>query len=932
MPLFSDHLFAEGNVDNLEFRGFAPQRVSALGTPGDNQSPITATDMGLLRYLTANDGSNPRHYIYYRTRADDNVTPIWARISRPYKNGNGEFEDFAVPSGQFAVGSANGKLTSVAKSLIPLSGFGTPTADIDLGGTYRIKGLPLTPGGEPSEAASVQFVTDMAQGMQQKDPVKLRSTTGQPTGTWTYDGSAGTLTRTTFGAIAAADIDSGATGDAAYTLLQGDSVLIKTFTEPSAFLNGIYEVTVIGNPSTATVLTRRTDANTELKLRSATTFVLNGSGSGETWTMNAAAGSYALNPGSGVISFSMVQDATQYTGAANQITISGTVIKFYTGTWAQDSLFVAPSANTIGELTKTTYVTGTGSGRLLQQDTGGATKWSKFTFDHGDTGGSTYVNRLLFWSSNSAIGSLATATKGILATDGSGVPSILQASGNAKILGSNSSTGAVEFMTTLPFTLTLNNGGTNNASMASLGGVGSIIYKTSTNLTPGTAPAGSIAYEIPYWNGSALGYFDLFGGNNTWTGTNVFRSAVGLMAASPGVNSTFSDSPRLQVSGAGRNGSGTVTVNQWDLLVDVTDIAGAGTLKLLNDVAASPNPTNVISEWTTTGNYSIRGTAILFKAFSGAPGTLSWSPTATTTATIPDSAGTNFTLVGLELAQTWSGAQTFVGTSGNAGLTARVTGDHASAPRLTVDYNGKLSWGAGGASPLSPDVTLDRSTGSTLRVTGNLAVTGNLTGTWIGSTVGTAYGGTGANLNTSAYGLVYRTNASPAVFAVTAAGTAGQPILSGGTGAPSWASYKMPSTLTNDKALLRYNSSLTTLQELAPVSSRVLVAGDYTGVLNTARTTGDSEAGGIMRKFSSRKTGDGTSTITVTHSLGTYDVMVSARKSDSANDTDCKRAGTTGAPYNGLVPTWKVVSKDAVTFHFASNQTASDYWVFTIAG
>ena len=68
--------------------------------------------------------------------------------------------------------------------------------------------------------------------------------------------------------------------------------------------------------------------------------------------------------------------------------------------------------------------------------------------------------------------------------------------------------------------------------------------------------------------------------------------------------------------------------------------------------------------------------------------------------------------------------------------------------------------------------------------TGTLTST-NYAGTWSGSLIGLAYGGTNANLTAVAGGVHYSTASATAI---SAAGTSGQFLISGGTGSPTWTS------------------------------------------------------------------------------------------------------------------------------------------------
>src|SRR5579863_2600940 len=80
-------------------------------------------------------------------------------------------------------------------------------------------------------------------------------------------------------------------------------------------------------------------------------------------------------------------------------------------------------------------------------------------------------------------------------------------------------------------------------------------------------------------------------------------------------------------------------------------------------------------------------------------------------------------------------------------------------------------------------------------VQGNITTVGTITsGTWNGSIIGLAYGGTNANLTAALGGIFYSTASAAAILAPTA--TANQVLLSGSNAAPAWSTAAYPATTT----------------------------------------------------------------------------------------------------------------------------------------
>lgn len=228
-------------------------------------------------------------------------------------------------SASVALGSSNAlSLSSIPNSSLQNSAVTVGTTSISLGATsLTLAGLTsVTLTQDPVsalQAATKQYVdTLVSSGITYHTPVKYEVPTGNLNATYN-NGTAGVgATLTNAGTLGAFTPD----GVAA---LVNDRILI--YNQTNQFENGVYTVTVVGDGSTAWVLTRATDANT-YALKSPNGlgegdafFVTSGdTGAGETYVCNTSG---TITFGTTAITFVQVSAAQVYS-AGTGLTLSGT--------------------------------------------------------------------------------------------------------------------------------------------------------------------------------------------------------------------------------------------------------------------------------------------------------------------------------------------------------------------------------------------------------------------------------------------------------------------------------------------------------------------------------------------------------------------------------------------------------------------------------
>jgi hypothetical protein len=202
---------------------------------------------------------------------------------------------------------------------------------------------------------------------------------------------------------------------------------------------------------------------------------------------------------------------------------------------------------------------------------------------------------------------------------------------------------------------------------------------------------------------------------------------------------------------------------------------------------------------------------------SGGPITSSGSITVTNTA--PDQTVVLNNGTGISITGTYPNF-TITNTSPSSGGT--VTSVSGTTNRITS---------TGGTTPVI-DISASYVGQSSITTLGTIT-----TGTWNGSVIPLAYGGTNANLTASNGGIFYSTASAGAILAGTA--TANKMLLSGATAAPTWSTSTIPSSAgaTANKVLLsdgtNYVLSTPTFPNASATSGKIIISDGTNWIAST---------------------------------------------------------------------------------------------------
>jgi hypothetical protein len=441
------------------------------------------------------------------------------------------------------IDGATNTLQNIPNAALSNSSITIGTTNIALGATSLtlagVTSIDLTQNPTTAlQAATKQYVdTLVSSGITYHSPVKYEvpNSTGNLNATYN-NGTAGVgATLTNAGTLAAFAPDGP-------TASPGDRILI--YNQTNAFENGVYTVTVVGDGSTAWVLTRATDADT-YSLKSP-----NGLGEGDAFFIqsgNTGAGETYVCNTQGVITFgttaiNFVQvSASQVYSAGTGLSLTGTQFSIANtavtaSTYGSASQVPVFAVNAQGQLTSVTntlisingnqitsgtvgssYISGSYTG-ITGVGTLTAGTWNATTIDpaYGGTGVTSYANGDLLYATGPATLSkltIGTATQ-ILTSTGSApqwsAPSSLivgtataLAGGVAGDLPYQTASGVTGFLTlgTAGYVLVAGASAPTYVAQSTLSVGSATTATTSTNL------AGGAASQIPYQTGAGTTAF-----------------------------------------------------------------------------------------------------------------------------------------------------------------------------------------------------------------------------------------------------------------------------------------------------------------------------------------------------------------------------------------------------------------------------------------
>lgn len=262
--------------------------------------------------------------------------------------------DIALATGSFLVGDGNSKARALAKSAIAISGFGAAAAAVDLG-SQRITNLadPVNPG----DAANKAYVDATEQGLQPKVACRVATTAALPA----HQFGANIMLADANGAIPAID---------GVTLQVGDRVLVKNEGSGTHLENGIYTVTALGDASNKWSFTRAGDADTSGEVTTGM-YVLISEGTtwkGSGWFLQTAA---PITLNTTALTFVQFSSAGSFTAGRGLASVGTSIYFAQTSAYTANTIPYATGESTIGFI----GINSTATRKFLRQVSSEAPAW-----------------------------------------------------------------------------------------------------------------------------------------------------------------------------------------------------------------------------------------------------------------------------------------------------------------------------------------------------------------------------------------------------------------------------------------------------------------------------------------------------------------------------------------------------------------------------
>ena len=484
------------------------------------------------------------------------------------------------------------------------------------------------------------------------------------------------------------------------------------------------------------------------------------------------------------------------------------------------------------------------------------------------------TNGIPYWTSSTVPGVISAAASSVLVTSSGSVPSLSQTL-PAAVQGNITATGTIASGTWNGTVIDVAHGGTGLATLTAGGvliGNGTSVVQLASSASiglcllsngSGSAPSfGSCASgsgsaagsntQVQYNNSTALAGSANFtwvspaltiGQNATATGQLVLANggALGTSITIQNLGTTSAWNFNLP-TGAGTSGQPLLSGggSSASMTFGTLGVAGGGT----NCAAASGTCLDNITSFSSTGfmnrtgagAYTFTSTIGLINGGTGANLTASNGgivySTASAMAILSGTATANqIILSGASTTPAWSTATYPAATTVNQLLYSSSANVIAG---LATGNSGVLITSAGGVPSISS--TLPSAVQANITATGTIA-----SGTWNGSVIALAYGGTNANLTASNGGIFYSTASAAAILSGTA--TASLPLLSGSSTTPSWAAISYPASATSGG--VPYFSSTSAMASSAALGSGQIVLGGGAGSAPTTSANASISSGAL---------------------------------------------------------------------------------------